>query len=77
MCAPQPPARSQHGANPNSVNSQGRTPVWRAAFMDKKECVEYLLSVGGDPRIPSDTQARRAPRAHAADRGHPADAKPC
>lgn len=44
----------QHGANINLVNSQNRTPLWRAAFMNKLETAEYLLSVGGDPRIKSD-----------------------
>ena len=39
-----------HGANVNSVNVQGRTPLFRAAFMDKRECVKLLLENGGDPR---------------------------
>lgn len=44
----------KHGANINLVNSQTRTPLWRAAFMDKRETAEYLLSMGGDPRIKSE-----------------------
>ena len=43
-----------HGAEINALNSQKRTPLWRAAFMDKRECVQLLLEHGGDPRIASD-----------------------
>ena len=46
----------KHGANVNSQNHQGRTPLWRAAFMDKQDCVKLLLGAGGDPRIPSSDQ---------------------
>jgi hypothetical protein len=45
----------EHGANINLVNIQNRTPLWRAAFMDKRETAEYLLSVGGDPRLKADS----------------------
>jgi ankyrin repeat protein len=46
----------KHGANVNSQNHQGRTPLWRAAFMDKQACVQLLLEAGGDPRIASSDQ---------------------
>ena len=41
----------KHGANINAPNHQGRTPLWRAAFMNKGDCVKLLLEAGGDPRI--------------------------
>ena len=62
----------KHGANVNTQNHQGRTPLWRAAFMDKQECltltliltltmdkqecVKLLLEAGADPRITSADQ---------------------
>ena len=56
----------RHGANVNSQNEQGRSPLWRAAFMDRRECVELLLQHGADPTIHSvtlDTAACVAPSA--------------
>jgi len=41
----------KHGANINAQNHQGRTPLWRAAFMGKMDCCKVLLENGGDPRI--------------------------
>ena len=53
-----------HGADVNSQNAQARTPLWRAAFMDRRETAAFLLTVGGDPRLRSeaaDTPAMVAP----------------
>ena len=44
----------KHGAAVNARNSQQRTPLWRAAFMDHAETVELLLKAGADPRLKSD-----------------------
>jgi hypothetical protein len=41
----------RRGAHPNSRGEFGRTPLWRAAFMGKMECVRPLLEGGADPRI--------------------------
>ena len=56
----------RHGANVNAQNEQGRSPLWRAAFMDRRECVELLLKHGADPMLHSvtlDTPACVAPSA--------------
>jgi hypothetical protein len=43
----------RHGASVNLRSEMGRTPLWRAAFMDRYECASLLLEHGADPRIPS------------------------
>lgn len=37
------------GADPNSMNDTGRTPLWRASFNGHIEAVKLLLESGGDP----------------------------
>lgn len=37
------------GANPNTMNDTGRTPLWRAAFNGHFEAATILLEAGGDP----------------------------
>ena len=39
------------GSNPNSKGEFQRTPLWRACFMGKRECVMPLLQGGADPGI--------------------------
>jgi hypothetical protein len=39
------------GANPNSQGEFRRTPLWRAAFLGKLDCIQLLLEGGADPRI--------------------------
>eukprot|EP00966_Prymnesium_polylepis_P055652 1287293-Prymnesium_polylepis.1 len=43
----------KHGADVNTQNEQGRSPLWRAAFMDRRDCVELLLEHGADPTLHS------------------------
>ena len=37
------------GADPNTKNDAGRSPLWRAAFMGHTETVQALLESGADP----------------------------
>ena len=39
------------GANPNTQGEFKRTPLWRAAFLGKADCIAPLLEGGADPRI--------------------------
>ncbi|GMH40537.1 hypothetical protein BSKO_08441 [Bryopsis sp. KO-2023] len=43
------------GGNPNSQGEFQRSPLWRASFLGKKECVEALLEAGADPRLGNET----------------------
>ena len=38
-----------HGADPNSVNDRGQSPLAGAVFKDENEVVEALLEGGADP----------------------------
>merc|ERR1712187_207728 len=44
-----------HGADPNSIGRNKRTPLWRAANAGYATVVQALLRGGGDPRTPDDS----------------------
>ena len=48
------------GADPNTVNDSGRSPIWRAAFNGHIECVRRLLEAGGDPDCKDNTSMETA-----------------
>lgn len=41
----------QHGADPNSLNDRGQSPLAGVVFKNEKECIEALLEGGADPEI--------------------------
>lgn len=43
------------GADPNALNDQGRSPLYRAAYNNHIETVAYLLELGADPRLATTT----------------------
>ena len=38
-----------HGADPNTLNDRGQSPLAGAVFKDEKEVIEALLQGGADP----------------------------
>eukprot|EP00697_Spironema_sp_BW2_P005122 gnl/Spiro4/16908_TR9117_c0_g1_i1.p1 gnl/Spiro4/16908_TR9117_c0_g1~~gnl/Spiro4/16908_TR9117_c0_g1_i1.p1 ORF type:complete len:1272 (-),score=436.55 gnl/Spiro4/16908_TR9117_c0_g1_i1:98-3913(-) len=43
----------QRGANPNTRNAKGNTPLWIACANKRADCIAALLNAGADPNIPN------------------------
>lgn len=41
----------QHGADPNTLNDRGQSPLAGVVFKNEKECIDALLEGGADPEI--------------------------
>lgn len=41
----------QYGADPNTLNDRGQSPLAGVVFKDEKECVQALLEGGADPEV--------------------------
>lgn len=50
-----------HGADPNTLNDRGQSPLAGAVFKNEKEVIQALLDGGADPDLgtPSATEAAR------------------
>lgn len=44
------------GCDPNSQCDQGRSPLWRAAYLGNLDLCRQLLEAGGDPRLRAATE---------------------
>lgn len=40
-----------HGADPNSLNDRGQSPLAGVVFKNERECIDALLEGGADPTI--------------------------
>ncbi len=40
----------ENGADPNTLNDTGRSPLWRASFNGHAEAVRILLNAGSNPQ---------------------------
>lgn len=52
---------TSHGADPNTLNDRGQSPLAGAIFKNEKEVIQALLDGGADPDLgtPSATEAVR------------------